>query len=102
MIVDIGDQIAPTSPKASKRAVHVSEKIDMDPILHHQVLSLPKEAFKLTNSDFICPICFEVLKEPFITRTDDGNSFRMYPLLCCHASTHVIMNLQSYMILFVT
>ena len=51
--MDTGDQIAPTSPKASRRAVHVSEQIDMDPIIHHQVLSLPKEAFKLCSTDFI-------------------------------------------------
>ena len=67
--MDTGDQIAPTSPQGSRRVVHVSEQIDLlvDPILHHQVLR-PKEDFEFNNNDFICPICFEVMKDPFITR----------------------------------
>ena len=54
-----GDQVAPASPKASRRiskaTLHVSEQMPepMDPTIHHQVMSLPKEAFRLSNTDFI-------------------------------------------------
>ena len=71
--MDSGDQVAPKPPpsQASRRITmagrHVSEQ-PIDPIIHHEVSSLPKESFKLTNADFKCPICFEVLKTPFITR----------------------------------
>ena len=57
--MDSGDQIAPTSPRSSRRTVsqHVSDQvapdIPSDPIMQHQVSSLPKESFKLTNTDFI-------------------------------------------------
>ena len=54
-----GDQVAPTSPKSSRRvtkaSLHISEQTpeSMDPTIHHQVMSLPKEAFKLSPTDFI-------------------------------------------------
>ena len=69
--VDSWDQIAPTSPKRSRKVTiasrHVSEHMSQ-PMDHDQVSNLPEGDLKLTNTDFICPICFEVLKEPFITR----------------------------------
>ena len=54
-----GDQVAPASPKASRRIskapLYVSEQMPepMDPTIHHQVMTLPKEAFRLSNTDFI-------------------------------------------------
>ncbi|XP_065916969.1 E3 ubiquitin-protein ligase COP1-like [Dysidea avara] len=70
---DPGDQIAPSSPRSTRKIMsHVSElqvapDNPVDPLLHQQLNALPKESFKLQNSDFICPICFDILKEPFIT-----------------------------------
>jgi len=58
-LIDSDDQIAPTSPRASRRttSVHVSDQVPlekpMDPVMQHQVSTLPKESFKLCNSDFI-------------------------------------------------
>ena len=57
--MDGGDQIAPTSPRTSRRtaSLHVIDQVapdkPMDPIMQHQVSSLPKESFKLCNTDFI-------------------------------------------------
>ena len=56
---DPGDQIAPSSPKSTRRTLcHVSElqvapEKPLDPLLQQQLTTLPKESFKLCNSDFI-------------------------------------------------
>jgi len=58
---DPGNQIAPTSPRSTRRTVsHVSElqfapdKPAVDPLLQQQLSSLTKASFHLCNSDFIC------------------------------------------------
>ena len=56
---DGGDQVSPASPITSRRItkanLHISEQMpeSLDPTIHHQVISLPKEAFRLNNTDFI-------------------------------------------------
>ena len=57
---DLGDQIAPTSPRPIKKKIYYASKVQVvqdkpavDLLLQQQLSSSPKESFCLCNSDFM-------------------------------------------------
>ena len=61
-------QISETSPPAAKRSKMCSSSDSPTQTNESSaLLATPKESDKLCSTDFICPVCCDLLKEPFIT-----------------------------------